>query len=699
MRIYTDSPENFGADGYAPIIQKLGYVLGNECAEVERALITGMTSGKVVWDGVASKSNGWEVEQQKTFNAKGAILSSFTAGGGGGGGGGGSWGSLTPSSLDPKICSEAKQFAELSEFIYQCDKPKCTNTPKSPWVIIDESRAEFTFTQDKINITINDPIGFHAIAVRNTETGQIAIIYEGTNAASINDWISDFGHVITVPPQYSSAQEFAGKVFKDTCHSDINCINKIIVGGHSLGGGLAHYVALDHGLKAYIFNPAGLWGPTAKNIDTSMAAKSDSTIFVGKGVRDIGAVPTDIVSKTGVQFNAKVVEVPIELPGDGKGIDVLSDYLSLHSIENLKNWLSASCASLAIEPVSISKDQTPLEASDTTVTQKTEQRAFQLQDAMTSTKVLGKYEYISDISSDWKPKKLIGTITLTDVGLTLDGKKLKQQQIHSSVLFYDVYNQAQSSRRTSYTGAYLGHEEVIVNALTYNNATWGTKHEVVTFSPLWSSDYKTPLIFQTKNERDKFASDLSSAYKSWSVKYAGQIQQYFARIKQEKIEEQKRQAAQVQAKFDNEIANIKASVERLFKDKKGTLKELATAVNIDEKRTLQILEEGVELTLPRVEGIQSVKVDGEMLYQTSYRAKSLIEEAVYRQRQQRLNTKFTWADWFDATSFRGAERELSLGCLFKKASDVPDKEVIVKTILQSFNSNKSNVSISLKCGY
>jgi len=278
--------------------------------------------------------------------------------------------------LSSDSCKLAAKLAELSAYIYRCNKPKCTIQPPAPWILIDESRAGYQYLvtnaksstsestppvsdpsllpkctgndigacQEQITITINDPIGFHAIAVKNTQTNQYAIIYEGTDFTSLKDWLANISHVVTVPMQYISAREFAGHVIKNVCGNNNTCSQNVIVGGHSLGGGLAHYAALYYGLKAYIYNPAALWGPTASDLDTSLATKSEVTIFQSSSARSIGINRTDIVTNIGDQYGATIVEVPEDLPGYGVLVtDVLSDYLSLHSIENLQNWLSASC--------------------------------------------------------------------------------------------------------------------------------------------------------------------------------------------------------------------------------------------------------------------------------------------------------------------------------------------------------------------
>lgn len=301
-------------------------------------------------------------------------------------GAGGFASELVLSKMEPSECKDANPYAELSYLIYQCSGPKCNNVSlPEPWVVIDESRADFPMTVSRSKssmagstppvidskqlppcngsgliatacneqelVTIQDPIGFHAVAYRNRDTGNIAIVYEGTT--SINDWLANFSQVIQVPVQYKEAIKFAETIFRGECRGEKACIDNVLVAGHSLGGGLAQYVALKYGLKSYVFNPAGIWGPTANTIDSSTAAHADITIFIGKGYKAIGSESLDIVSRLGVQFSSKAIEVPmdIEVSMDSYAIanpivyagTKLAGYLSAHSMENMKNWMAVMC--------------------------------------------------------------------------------------------------------------------------------------------------------------------------------------------------------------------------------------------------------------------------------------------------------------------------------------------------------------------
>ena len=224
-------------------------------------------------------------------------------------------------------CWKAHEFAVLSQFVYQCDNPRCKQMPPAPWVMVDESR--------RIS-------GFHAIAVKNINSGQLALVFEGTKLTSPRDWSNNIQQPFNKPPQYVDAVKFAKEVALAECDNKLSCISRIITTGHSLGGGLAHYVALLFGLESYIYNAAGLWGPTAGNIDTTIASRSKVTLFYSTGTRALDSQQSDIVAKhTGTQYIAEEYAVPVDLilffPNP-------VDWMTLHSIGNLVEALDKSCA-------------------------------------------------------------------------------------------------------------------------------------------------------------------------------------------------------------------------------------------------------------------------------------------------------------------------------------------------------------------
>ncbi|WP_435686404.1 hypothetical protein [Sedimenticola selenatireducens] len=56
----------FATPDYGDIIQRLGQVLSRECPDAERLSITGMSDGRLVWNGEAEKGDGWRIRQPAT---------------------------------------------------------------------------------------------------------------------------------------------------------------------------------------------------------------------------------------------------------------------------------------------------------------------------------------------------------------------------------------------------------------------------------------------------------------------------------------------------------------------------------------------------------------------------------------------------------------------------------------------------------
>ena len=87
----------------------------------------------------------------------------------------------------------------------------------------------------------------------NQVSGQYVLAFRGTQATSLSNWETNFKQGIGIS---SAAYEFAINLVKKL-KSDPNYTNLQLV-GHSLGGGLATAASLVTGLKATVFNPAGV---------------------------------------------------------------------------------------------------------------------------------------------------------------------------------------------------------------------------------------------------------------------------------------------------------------------------------------------------------------------------------------------------------------------------------------------------------
>ncbi len=134
-------------------------------------------------------------------------------------------------------------FARLADAVYDFD-----NVIVDQWVLID--------TKDKSS-------GMQAAVYSNEETGELALVFRGTetcdfpcslreSAEFLRDAAADgmltFG---LVHGQFKDAVRYAQEVIDNLAQG-----RKIIVTGHSLGGGLAQGVGAAFGLETYAFNSA-----------------------------------------------------------------------------------------------------------------------------------------------------------------------------------------------------------------------------------------------------------------------------------------------------------------------------------------------------------------------------------------------------------------------------------------------------------
>lgn len=218
-------------------------------------------------------------------------------------------------------------------------------------------------SDDKLNsdavglLASKDPISFHA-EVYKSEDGKRVIVFEGTG--SKEDWAANLAQPFIIPAQYKEALKFTKEVI-ERCSNDPGCNkNDIVVTGHSLGGGLAQYVSMMIGadVKAYTFNPAGLWGPTTESIDTAKARNitnfyTEGYVETPDGRRIVGADPVSNpaigevfgehvpipVNLTGIWHEPHVVRGAFLVGAGGATADAannLDNTLNLHSMRRLR---------------------------------------------------------------------------------------------------------------------------------------------------------------------------------------------------------------------------------------------------------------------------------------------------------------------------------------------------------------------------
>ena len=98
-----------------------------------------------------------------------------------------------------------------------------------------------------------------AYLFRNNNTGQYVLAFPGTKITNLADSATNFAQGAGLEsPEYSGAMKLAASVFNDLKGQKHVGRDDLEVVGHSLGGGLATAAAVANGLKATVFNPAGV---------------------------------------------------------------------------------------------------------------------------------------------------------------------------------------------------------------------------------------------------------------------------------------------------------------------------------------------------------------------------------------------------------------------------------------------------------
>ena len=160
---------------------------------------------------------------------------------------------------DNGCAKEVKDYAQLSQEIYD-NKLKVGN-----WNRIKDFNQEFS----------NLKFGLHLSVYKNNKTNKYVIALEGTGKTDIDDIITDAIQLINAvdtPRQYTLAREYVEQLIQDNSY-----YKNAIFTGHSLGGGIALYLAKSFRMKAYTFNPAGLSDDTISDANVFAYNKGLST--------------------------------------------------------------------------------------------------------------------------------------------------------------------------------------------------------------------------------------------------------------------------------------------------------------------------------------------------------------------------------------------------------------------------------------
>jgi hypothetical protein len=190
------------------------------------------------------------------------------------------------------------------------------------------------------------------------------LCFGGTVPRSVNDWRNNFNQFLGKrAEQYVNGIELVNKIRDDY-------VDRVIVTGHSLGGGIATVAAIARKLKCFVFNPPAIHPNTFKNFEpfdrqeineriTRFVVAGEFLDLVNKVIslkhKRIGTkqqlygsfrIPNLIGLFFGRRLIAKIIPNPAILLISTIGLPLLEKSLALHSMEEvlcgLKKYLYRS---------------------------------------------------------------------------------------------------------------------------------------------------------------------------------------------------------------------------------------------------------------------------------------------------------------------------------------------------------------------
>ncbi len=180
--------------------------------------------------------------------------------------------------LDP--CAKAKladHSYKTKNGVIQAGAPPL---PKGTTSISQQSMLQDPLLKD---VDLTNSNGFNSALYRvDHGNGKIEYVYstQGTDPLSFKDWLNN-GQQATGNQSEQYALSVANarklKIWADANHYTLSFT------GHSLGGGMANANALATGLKATIFNPAGLQNHTIADLNLNINYSNKVTAYVVRG--------------------------------------------------------------------------------------------------------------------------------------------------------------------------------------------------------------------------------------------------------------------------------------------------------------------------------------------------------------------------------------------------------------------------------
>ncbi len=163
---------------------------------------------------------------------------------------------------DDECISEARFFLDPVQFVYK------DNYSEDDWKLVKKYDSD-DYCQDVsvittpftcgLNKTECKYDGFYAALYFHTIEEIYVLAFRGTQILDVyGDWKTNFknfiglGGDLCINTQYRRAYDIAGSLIGELAKEN----KRLIVAGHSLGGGIAAYIALRYGFQAYVYNTA-----------------------------------------------------------------------------------------------------------------------------------------------------------------------------------------------------------------------------------------------------------------------------------------------------------------------------------------------------------------------------------------------------------------------------------------------------------
>jgi hypothetical protein len=139
-------------------------------------------------------------------------------------------------------------LAQMSEDVY--GKSNELSIPKD-WVKVHDTDTGNTSADKEMRRT-----GGHAVVYYNKKINEVVTVFEGTKLTSLKDESANIAQRFIIPPQYQAASEVLENVWKDVRKHNPEA--KMVVTGHSLGGGLSQFAGADLAIKHSAANVEGV---------------------------------------------------------------------------------------------------------------------------------------------------------------------------------------------------------------------------------------------------------------------------------------------------------------------------------------------------------------------------------------------------------------------------------------------------------